>query len=460
LAYPEHEQGHIAWIVGDAFPQPEHADAIWAWARKHTQPADGWLWAQALPGAAQSAHAAEIESRILDPKEEAFVRAGALEALGKGAGPRALVVLPRLLQGPKPRRTHDRSLILESAAAVLLANKQLVKDPAFATACEQVIAALEDRSVADRTKLVIARYLMRVFDAPAPTLEAKTWRRYLAFKHEGGDEGPTVARPTFAGIEAAGVRIVYVLDLSDSMLAPLSKEERRAVVTPPAGEKKDAGPDLSAARTRFDLARAFLELSLSQLPRAASFAVVIFGDEATTLEATPKLVRVGKRSVRAALRELAAIEIGPARGRDRPHGTLRGKTNLHSAIRLAFQLTKGKALPGNPAVGTNAFESGADTLFLLTDGAPTHDAYSDKGHYAGGKTSKDAEAGTTRNREAGPVTYRGPYRLTKNLAKDVARMNFFRKAEIHAIAMAGADEKLMRQLVEVGLGKYRIIGAP
>jgi hypothetical protein len=113
-----------------------------------------------------------------------------------------------------------------------------------------------------------------------------------------------------------------------------------------------------------------------------------------------------------AIRELDGIEAKKdTSGKKRPHGVLRGDTNLHGALRKAFQMTSRGRLDENEHVDLAVFRNGADTIFLLSDGKPTRDDFAALDMAEPGRTVVDPETGETREdnfRRTG--NFFGPYR--------------------------------------------------
>ena len=111
-------------------------------------------------------------------------------------------------------------------------------------------------------------------------------------------------------------------------------------------------------------------------------------------------------------------------------------------------------------VDLKASELGCDTIFLLSDGAPSWDDFARKDKYykGEGKIVRDTEYGI----EVPPtdlVNYPGPYVFDTWLAEDVKRMNVFRKAQIHCIGIGEANVSLLRQIAKAAMGEVYLLGA-
>ena len=73
------------------------------------------------------------------------------------------------------------------------------------------------------------RRLAVIFDTDILGVNAAPWLLELKKgKAETTEDGERYApdRPTFIGIQATGDRLVYVIDMSDSMLTPLTGNEK------------------------------------------------------------------------------------------------------------------------------------------------------------------------------------------------------------------------------------------
>ena len=274
---------------------------------------------------------------------------------------------------------------------------------------------------------------------------------------------------TFFGIHGHGRRLCYLIDASDSMLVPLTAREKAQLHPLSGAGARPEGPavdgdsaraelaiDWERVHTRFDGARELLKLALRQLHPEQEFAVVLFGTSAETLDATPKLAPVRSRLVRRACDELDAIVPGPPAER-RPHGTLRGETNLHGAFRLAYELTTKGRLKGEAHVEDKAFGRGCDTILLLSDGAPNWDDFDASDVNESGVVG-DPEAGVTLEERYEIAHWYGPFALQGYLLPDLERYALLRRPAIHAVGLGEADYFLLERIAALGGGKLLRIG--
>jgi hypothetical protein len=165
---------------------------------------------------------------------------------------------------------------------------------------------------------------------PAPMEVHEIWRKEVATRDEYG------ANLAFYGLPTFSERLVFVLDVSASMLDP-------------------AHPDAKGARSeerRIDLAKKEITSALSMLEPTKTFEIVFFSHKVQRLvgllaPATPAIVARASTVARA---------FEPT-----------GGTNIHDALETAFQAA---GRPTSPVSGRTSSPA-ADTVFFMTDGTPT-----------------------------------------------------------------------------------------
>ncbi len=463
----------LASICADQFKAPPHLDAWRAWRKKHTKPTDAWLWFRAL-GADIQIDGTPETVRIARKHASGVLRAAALEALIERKDPAALTLTGEALAAP-PAKPFDRMLLLESAAEALYVFRAQRATDAWKAAFALLRPLLDAKTTMERTRLVVGRRLALIPGALEPA--------------ELGRYSPPV-KPTFLGIEASGHRIVYIIDMSDSMLTPLTGKELADLRKPPhqvrppikrkpvvTGGKKQEAPKAAPPpptpaqkqiaeamaklpwkriRNRFDAAREFLKLSLRGLTPQQQFCVIGFGSEARTLAATPGLRPAIEKHIEKACVELDVIEPGQATGA-RPRGTLWGYTNIHGGMHRAFKVRAKGLSKKAEYVDPATFAEGCDTIFLLSDGKPTWDDWPEWDIRLAKHKSGDPESGAeTKDHEKGH--YYGPYALGSWLRDDVRRLNLFRKTEMHCIGIGEFDTHLLEWISARGMGRFRRIG--
>ncbi len=480
---PEEPMDEVRYLVvtlcGRHLGREQDTLPAWtAWRRRHAAAGDAWLW-YVSAWVEHGLGGAEAAEAVGEPDADPFLRAASLRGLFDGAEARGADVPPRLdavrsALARLPSALPARGVLAEAAAMALAAGSEPWATEEGALLLEQVIRLLEDRVLTARSKLVIARCLARAFGTEGADLSAAVWRRELAAARAGAQrtEAPSdrYAGPEFFGLRASGRRIVYVIDLSDSMLAPLGGAERDALqrpVTPTPGGPAPKAPPADGLpwdriRTRFDAARECLKASLQKLDKERSFCVILFGDVAEPLASTPGFVPVTPKTVRASIQALD--DIAPrstATDALHPYGRLRGRTNLHGGLRRAFRAQEQGFVARGEHVDARLLEQGCDTVYLLSDGVPSWDDFA-----AIDVRDPEDQTGDPESRVPLPNTreihYMGPYGWGTErgdlVAADVRRMNLFRNAEIHVVAIGEADAQLLRAIAAVGHGRVRFVG--
>ena len=465
----------IADIAMRAFGARADRGVLGEWRLKYDDPEDSWLWFTTLEPTAVEQF--DFVRETVTGRHDPFIRFAALEATASRVrdvnSPDGLPLLCEELLADLPRKDVERALATEGVAGVILGMKSKVRSDPWKDICSRLIDQLDDEDTPERTKVVISRHLAQTFGVSNLGLDSYWWRSELERRPQKEvREGATTTVPFFS-VRTFGYRFVYVIDASDSMLARVTDREKKDL-GPTTGrpKPKDEGEsgfvpdadDIDWARviTRFDAAREYLRLSLSSLSKEHSFAVVLFGDEARCLDATPKLIRATPGAIRKVLAELNDIEPGPKTDR-RPLGQLRGQTNLHAGFRKAFEVTTRGEVRGAEYVDPKGMIDGCDTIFVLSDGAPSWDDFGERDSRDPEDQAGDPETGRTFENVPtllfqgpyargglidGPV--RVPYEL---LVRDVRRMNMFRRAEIHCVGIGEANHQLLESLADIGLGQ-------
>ena len=466
----DHIQYLCAAIATEAFNRAQYVEKFDSWAEKCKKDWDGWLWYRTQFVHGSQKGAADLMQNALENRNE-FFRVSSIEALCDMKAPELLTLIPKLMND-LPRRGIAQALIVEACAAGLFAMKDRATTPEFRTAALPVISALGNKDTEERTKLVIARHLKATLNTDRAGLDPKYWLSALDGKAAAEAMGDGYAnQPTFIGIEGAGTRIAYVIDVSDSMLTPLSvkeKDELKRVITggpnatKPDDPVKPNDPPINLPwddiKNRFDAAREFLKLSLNGLPDSIEFTIVMFGSKAHLMEGLTGLIKASKSNVKRVISALDAIRPGPVAA-SRPYGVLEGMTNLHGGIMRAFQVAGSKLVDRYEQVDKKCYEDGVDTIFVLSDGAPSWDDFEATDTRDPEDQGGDPEAGTA-GQNTPQLIYYGPYVTDGvHLLDDIRRMNLYRKVQIHCVGIGEADASLLEAICERGLGKLRRIGA-
>jgi hypothetical protein len=203
---------------------------------------------------------------------------------------------------------------------------------------------------AEEIDLLLRRFTGKKFSgAGADAMWAGWWKSegeaWLASagpeRFEGGVGGSGGA--DFYGIETRSDRIVFVLDRSYSMRLPVPQKG------PVSGAKRDEGV---AGGTKLEVAKNELERTIRKLPPDVHFGVVFFGANVKSWQQPPGLLAATPENRKRAIDWFAALD---------PEGSTPIFAALSEALRYA-KVGGGKSAT-DPA--------GADTIFLLSDGAPT-----------------------------------------------------------------------------------------
>ncbi|MDF1665786.1 MAG: VWA domain-containing protein, partial [Planctomycetota bacterium] len=341
-----------------------------------------------------------------------------------------------------------------------------------------IIDLVDNRKLLERTRRDLSLALQYCFGSKFAYEDPESWKAELLRKKTTAPKSDTTV-VRFMGIEDRGKRIVFLLDASDSMLNPLTDAEKKALekLLPKASSKKSVTRGTRPwdnIETRFDAARLHLQHTLLNMSSKVSFSVVLFGNDAELLSVTPGFMKASKRSASVVMKELWDIKAGPS-NTARPHGTLKGQTNIYQAFALAFRIGKrGERKCAYPYVDKKLYFEGAETIYLLSDGKPTRDGFSGQtpkmktgGYwlepYEGEIT--DPETGIKRKikrdkrifvkEEVRQYTHGiGPYNQYDLLIGEIARMNMFRKVVIHVIGLGEADKLLPKRIAEIGRGRW------
>jgi hypothetical protein len=437
IQIPE-ERGTLVSMAMRSFLEKRHLLVHRWWRERNRGPDDAWLWYRGLileHEAGSSGRAISSARSIQHP----VLRAAALEALATRREPQALNWIPGLL-ADLPRSAAEREVLVGAAASVVLAHRLDHEQPAFRRAATALAGLLEDERTSPRCARVVRRHLAATFRERRIFQTAQQWRTLIG----GGavKEAPKTAtdpRPEFFGIDSVGRSICYVIDMSDSMTIHLIDKERRDFEevlghatrsADTSGAKRNDVADVG--KTRFDAVREVLKASLLQLPETTRFAVIAFGTRAGLLGGTNGFVLATRKNVKAMRQALNRVQFTK-------HGQLRGSTNLHGALRIAFGLEWER-----PVRHTKVSHRGhAETIFVLSDGMPNVDDW--------GEGMPTTPAG----KDVQPYS---SYAATTQMLEDVHRSNLLRKAEIHCVGVGRSSRELLRAIARLGLGMVRIVG--
>jgi uncharacterized protein YegL len=197
---------------------------------------------------------------------------------------------------------------------------------------------------------------------------------------KGGEAAPApVGTPSFYGIRVLSKRILFVIDVSGSMADPADSK------------RKD--------RSKIDVAKYELTNALLSLPEDAHFNIVFYASEVSVWR--KGMVKATGKDKRSAVKSIEKVKA-------------EGATNIFDALKRAFNIV------GLGAKDKN-YNTGADTIFFLSDGQPT----------------------------------RGDVLDTNQIAMEVKRWNGLRRVKIHSVGVGKQhDSTFMKRLADESGGEY------
>jgi hypothetical protein len=472
---------YIRYLIADCFARffskGEFLPAMLTLREANKGPGDVWLWYQTMLLQADRGGEAEVTA-IAQGDKNPLLRAAAIAALGDSSGGaiQAAIVANCVAF---PKKESERMAVLGAMSGALLANKERINAEDYRGALTAYIGLLGDEvKLSHIGKVQMARHLQIILKAPAPFVDPQSWLDILARGElKTSSKQTTTASPRFFGLETDGERMVYVVDMSDSMLLPIEESAKPPGVPttgPKEKKKKKKGvlldeSDLpwSEIVTRWDLARENLRISLSRLTPDKEFCVVWFGKEAGTLDACKGLIKATRANIDRVMAEMDGIKADFTEeepGKPVPKtGRLRGDTNLHGGLRLAFALHSKGFAGANAYVDPQALAEGCDTILLLSDGDPSVDDFLERDkNYGERKTIKSFERGEE-GTQTPEVWSSGPF-VSGGLAQcpyivgDVRRMNTFRRVRMHCVGLGEANMTLTKLLAELCQGESMQVG--
>lgn len=345
-------------------------------------------------------------------------------------GPRALKEMQRLQQSHGRRRARlllldaasfNESLNVREAALAALADKDATvmrraltylsraktRSTVEAIIERYVSVAKSGRSDKDpawsRTELAFQSALTKLLGVELPA--AEDYRNYVKGRENSKDLfSPPLSRAgsktelTLFGASVTGKNITFVLDTSGSMLTTdrLSEKQlrKRSARTEVAGKRKSRTPPLDRQR----IVRAKKELSkvVKALPEGVSFNIISFSSGVESW--ADSLVQAVPKNKKKALRFIDSMVAS-------------GITVMDFALEEAFT------------------DLSVDTIYLITDGAPTHIGSQ------GGIPSDAPE-------------------LMKSILRRMKVINFLRGVRIFTLGFRGAEEEFLKDLSAAHSGKY------
>lgn len=481
--FPRKQTPHlIASALGEAGEAEGVTEELTEWIEDSDEPGDAWLWRNALKIQIKEEGPEKALEFARNAKEVAL-RGAAIEALAARGDESLYGLIPELCKS-LPKDDVEKQILMGAMVTALaeLGNKKTQVKGDWQQMALSLIATMEDGKTPASAQLMLARHLADELEADRLVLEPDAWRALIAAKSraakekkkrkkkkDGESSEPEYAWPKFFGVDVTGNRVCYLIDLSDSMAAPIPQEWKPAngPTSGPSKRKKwkkgevptEADIPWYSVTTRFDLAREHLRISLMRMTEDQKFSIIGFGSRADFLDGCNGMVKATPSNIKKALKALDGIEVGKPTN-ERPDGTLWGDTNLFEGIELAFGASKKGAVDDDAYVDEDAMEEGADTILILSDGNPSMDSFKTEDvSYGDGVIMDDMEAGKKSKNEAGlKVNHPGPYTYWPFLLEEVERLNMFREAQIQVISVGDGDQEALRRLAAIGLGQLTDLG--
>jgi len=312
------------------------------------------------------------------------LREGALDLLGDRSPP----VIRRALAYLK----HDRQLLVVDAVLERFLEIDGKKGPRG--------------SDWDRTRLAFRTALTELIRVSLPAavdyrsyVEPRRGRPEELFNKPFRERGPT--QLTIFGAEVTGNNIAFVIDVSGSMMTTDPVEfVIRPGITETLEKSRAREAEMIDNRRRINRAKKELTKVVKALPRGKKFNIIAYS---SGVEPWKKLLTaVSQSSVEDAVEFIAGLKA-------------RGITVTDEALEVAFtDLT-------------------VDTIYLITDGAPTH------------------------------VGIRGPgmppdsARLIRQILRRVRELNYFRGVRVFTLGFPDAEEDFLKELAADNAGDYTAI---
>ncbi|MCA8940200.1 MAG: hypothetical protein KDB07_10340, partial [Planctomycetes bacterium] len=188
-------------------------------------------------------------------------------------------------------------------------------------------------------------------------------------------------------------------------------------------KKEVPPPDYSKVKNKLDLAKVELIYTLEQLDDEFEFNVVVYDTKHDYLiSGMEKLYKATSSTKKKFIAEIKKLQTA-------------GATNIHGSLVRAFKTNRGAMTKGDPSLAKEGFDSGAETIFFLTDGAAC---------FCDESTAQDASG-----------MGNGPFASGEKLFPDIVRINTFRKVVINTVGIGPHDRGLLSALAGSSGGIYK-----
>ena len=249
--------------------------------------------------------------------------------------------------------------------------------------------------------------------------DANLWRKWYRERDQVKEPEPAPAKPepggsvaddgpTYFGLRVNSDRVLFIIDVSMSMKTPIDVDKmkiaREAALT--GGDKDDDDKDTERfedtiqwwkIKDRLDLAKAQLAFVVKNLKADQQFEIASFSKTVTPWNGG----RLRKATPRAALKAIPFID-----ALDVEEDTAAG-----AVLDWAFEMA-------GPGAGDRNYKTGVDTIFFLSDGAPSD-------------------------------------RPEDEILEEVSGRNRLRKIRIHVVAIMNYSVRFLRLLAEKNGGIYK-----
>jgi len=250
--------------------------------------------------------------------------------------------------------------------------------------------------------------------------DANAWRKWYYDRDQKphGDEKPpekppehqpgssAVKEPTYFGIKVVSDRVLFIIDVSKSMKTEVEIDRRTFKRDAMTGEGVEEDKDEEKfedtvkwyeIKDRLDLAKAHLVWVIKNLREDQQFEMVSFSEKITPWNGG-KVVKATTRNKLRAVNWARELDVEEA-------------TAAGAALDFAFEMA-------GPGAADKNYKSGVDTIFFLSDGAPS---------------DRDGD----------------------EILEEVRMRNRLRKIRIHVIAILNYSTPFLRKLAEQNGGIYR-----
>lgn len=360
------------------------------------------------------------------------IRTSVVEALGHMDGPKVTATLMTLLKKEKESPVLSMALFgvanlrLKAALDAVIVHLEHEDWQVRVAAIEALTELKEERSIPaliDRLMNETGRLREDLAEALRSITgkdfgrDANAWRKWFHEKDSAPQEEPdakppagggsVVKEPTYFGIKVVSERVLFVLDLSLSMKTPIDidkmKVAREAALTgrDEDGNRNDEKFENTIKwwkiKDRLDLAVAQLQFVIKNLGSKQQFEMVTFSEKVTPWNAG-RLMKASRLAKIKASQYLETVEV-------------EGATGIGAALDFAFEMA-------GPGAFDKNYHAGVDTIFVLSDGAPTD-------------------------------------RSAEEILEQITHRNRLRKIKIHVVAIMNYSVEFLRLLAERNGGTYK-----